>query len=314
VNSQLQRSAAQKVNKKRTTNVRYMKRSEICPARALRAFPQAKMMPPTPPEISSVRCKNRLCEIAAPDTGVQSATDLGVVVRSEDLGVASLALVGPAVGLGRADTVKTGEGGDLAEPATDKDVLEVVSVSGGKDLAEGAGVELVDHLAVGGDNRVHGVGLELLVVCKSLQAQLRTPSVNDALVAGIGSRRSRGGRGGSSLGAGGSGCLRLVDLGDSRDRGALLVDNGGGHDGSLVDGRSLSGLGLLLLLGEVDGMNDSLVDDVDVLDFLDLLGAGPVGNSESRAGKGEDGSGGAHFEVVEFVEVDNELTGVDWSV
>ena len=223
-----------------------------------------------------------------------------------------LAVVSPAVGLSGADTVKTGESGDLAEPATDEDVLEVVSVTRGEDLTERARVELVDHLAVGGDNTVLGVGLELSVIGKSLQAQLGAPGVNDSLVAGGGRRRSRGGGGGSSLGGRRSGCLRVLnnlgggrcrclrvlnDLGAGGGRGVLLVDNGGSYSRSLVGGGgSLGGLSVLLLAPSiVDGVNNSLVNDVNVLNLL-VLGLGPVGCCESRAGKGEDGSGGAHFD------------------
>lgn len=270
----------------------------------MRAFPQAKMMPPTPPGISSLCCVKYLSKIAAPDTGVQSATDLGVVVRGEDLSVTGLAVVGPAVGLGGTDAVKTGEGGDLAKPAADEDVLEVVSIAGSKDLAVRARVELVDHLAVGGDNGIHGVGLELGVVGKSLEAQLSAPCVDNALVARGSGRRSRSGRGRGLLGAGGSGsrCLRVLNdlgAGGGRGRGVLLVDNGGGHGRSLVDGGgSLGGLSrLLLAFGEVDSVNDRLVNDVNVLHLL-VLGLVVVGNGESRAGKGEDSSGGAHFDSV----------------
>ena len=58
-------------------------------------------------------------------------------------------------------------------------------------------------------------------------------------------------------------------------------------------------------------MNDSLVDDVNVLDLL-VFGLAPGGSGKSRAGKGEDGSGGAHFDIVGF-EVGSKLTGVDLS-
>jgi len=251
---------------------------------------------------------NRLSKIAAPDTSVQSTADLGVIVRGKDLSVTGLALVRPAIGLGGADTVKTGESRNLAEPATNENVLEVVSVTRGKDLAVRAGVELVDHLSVGGDNGVHGVGLELSVVGKRLQAHLCAPCVDNGLVAGGGGRRSgsRGGRGGRGLGAGGSRSLGvlLVDDGAGRSSGSrggrvLLVDNGG-HSGSLVDGSgSLGGLSRLgRALGVEDSVNDSLVNDVNVLDLL-VLGLGDlvVGSCESRAGKGEDGGGVTHFDI-----------------
>ena len=269
----------------------------------MRAFPQAKMMPPTPGNLIFVM-RDRLSKIAAPDASVQCTADLGVVVRGEDLSVTGLALVGPALGLGGADTVKAGERRHLAEPATDEDVLEVVSVTGGKNLTVRAGVELVDHLSVGGDNGVHSVGLELSVVGKRLHTHLRAPCVDNGLVAGGRRSGSRGGGGGRGLGAGGSRSLRvlLVDDGaggSSGNRGGrvLLVDNGG-HSRSLVDGsRGLGGLSRLgRALGVVDSVNDSLVNDVNVLDLL-VLGPGDfvVGGCESRAGKGEDGSGVTHF-------------------
>ena len=248
---------------------------------------------------------------------MQGASDLGVLVGGEDLSVAGLASVGPALGLLGADAVETGERGDLAEPAADEDVLEVVGVAGGKDLAEGAGVELVHHLAVGANDGVHGVGLELGVVLEGLHAHLGAPCVDDALVArGSGSSGS-GGRGGGLL-LGGAGGSRRGSRGRSDGRvlsvlglagggsGLGLLNVGGGHNGSLVGrgrGSLLGGLSGLGALGGVDGVNDSLVDDVDILDLLVLSGLGPgeVGGCDGRAGKGEDGGGVTHFDcVVEF--------------
>lgn len=270
------------------------------------------------PGISTPWYINRLSEIAAPNALVQSTTDLGVAVGGENLGVTSLTLVSPSLGLSGADTVKTRETRDLAEPATHEDVLEVISITRSKDLAVRTGVKLVDHLAVGGDNSVHGVGLKLSVVGKSLEAQLRTPSVDDTLVAGSSGRRSRGSRSDDSLSAGRGRCLGLVGSGAGRGRGVLFVDNSsygrglvysrGGLVGRLVGGLSVG----LLSLSEVDCVNDSLIDDVNVLDLL-VFGLAPGRSSESRAGKGEDGSGSAHFDSVRF-EVGNELTGIDLSV
>ena len=265
-----------------------------------------------PQKTPYVAQRSRLREVAAPDALVKSASDLGVRVGGEDLSVTGLASVGPALGLCGADAIETGERRHLAEPAADEDVLEVVSVAGSEDLTEGARVELVHHLAVGADDGVHGVGLELGVVREGLHAHLGAPCVDDALVA----RGSRGGgrRGGGLLG--GAGRSRRGSGGDGRvlsvfdfaggGSGRGLLDVGGGHDGSLVDwgrGSLLSGLSGLGALGGVDGVNDSLVNDVDILHLLVLSGLGPgeVGSGDGRAGKGEDGGGVTHFDcVVEF--------------
>lgn len=231
---------------------------------------------------------------------MQSTTDLGVVVGGKNLSVTGLAVVRPPVGLGGADTVKTGESGDLAKPAADEDVLEVVRVAGGEDLAEGAGVELVYHLAVGRNNGVHGVGLELGVVGKGLQAHLRTPSVNDGLVAGRSGRRSRS----FGLGAG----RGLVDdhfaAGSRRSLvlGRCGRGNGRCHVGGLVVCRR-GGLGLVCV--DIHGVNGGLVDDVYIHNLL-VLGV-ELGCRESSAGKGKDSNRSAHFDSVD-VEVDSELT------
>ena len=198
---------------------------------------------------------------------MQSAADLGVVVRGENLSVTSLALVSPALGLSGANTLKTREGRNLAEPAANEDVLKVISITRSKDLAVRAGVKLVDHLAVGGDNRVQGVGLELSVVGKGLEAHLRTPSVDDALVAGGRRGRSRSSRSDNGLGAGRCRCrcLSLVDNGAGGDRGVLLVDNGagGGRGVLLVDnssyGRSLVSSRGRLVLGLMGGLVGGLL-------------------------------------------------------
>jgi hypothetical protein len=89
----------------------------------------------------------RLCKIAAPDTVEPCATNLGVVVGGEDLGVAGLALVRPAFGHGGANTVKAGESGDLAEPSANEDGHEGLYgvLTRSENLTVGAGVELVRH-------------------------------------------------------------------------------------------------------------------------------------------------------------------------
>jgi len=131
-------------------------------------------------------------QIAAPDAVVKGATNLGVLRVSENLGVTGLALVCPSLGLRVAGTVETGKSGDLAEPSSDEDVLELVGGAGSEDLTVATGVKLVDHLAVALGNTVQGVGLELGVLLKGLETQLLAPLVNNSHVAGVGGGCLRG--------------------------------------------------------------------------------------------------------------------------
>lgn len=216
--------------------------------------------------------------------------------------MASLTLVRPSFGLGLANASEAGKSGDLAEPAADKDVLEVVLVAGGEDLAEGTGVELVNHLALAGRDGVLGVVLELLAVGEGLEAQLGAPLINDSLVAGVvgcgwgrfrlAGRGLRGWRAGSNVdGAGGGfgfGFRGLVDDGWHGRGLVVLLRNGGG--GGSWDAA----------LSYVDGVDDGLDDDVDVLDLLVhlLANVSEERDREGRAGKGDEGEsdGGTHFE------------------
>jgi hypothetical protein len=265
-----------------------------------------------------------LGKVAAPDTLVVLAADLGIVVGSENLSVTGLALVAPALGHGAADAVETGQGGDLAEPSTDEDVEErlEVGLAGGKDLAVGAGVELVLHDTVALNDDVHGVVLELGVALEGLHAHLRAPLGDDVHVA-------TGGRSRSSGGGGWLGCLagrgwgRRSVVGGGRRSG--LVDHGGGGLGRLaggrrgrrrrcVDGRAggldgsvghgalgrglvgrahgAGGLGDVVALSDVDSLDDGLNDNMDVLDVLVLVAVGTVrGSGERRASEGRDGEG-----------------------
>jgi hypothetical protein len=78
--------------KKRTRNVQY-RRSETNVQRTLCVLSSSHLYTPeeeTPHTLSELI---HLCKIAAPDTSVVGASNLGVVGRGEDLGVASLALV-----------------------------------------------------------------------------------------------------------------------------------------------------------------------------------------------------------------------------
>lgn len=142
---------------------------------------QAKDDPPRHPGGQSL-CL--VSEIATPDAVEESATDLGVRGVFENVGVTGLALVSPPLGLIVADAVETRQFWPLAKPSSDKDVLEVVGVTRGKDLTVGAGVELVLHLAGARFNAVHGVAGELCVLCKGLEAQVLAPLGDDSHVAG----------------------------------------------------------------------------------------------------------------------------------
>jgi hypothetical protein len=274
-----------------------------------------------------------LCKIAAPDTLVVLASDLGVVVGSEDLSVAGLALVAPALGHSAADAVKTGESGDLAEPATDENGEEGlhVGLAGGEDLTVSSRVELVLHDTVALNDNVHGVGLELGVALERLHAHLGAPLRDDVHVAtggssGRGSRgslsggwlgglagRSRrsslvaGGLGGRSVGSlsgGGLGGLAGGRWGrrsyvDSRAAGlSWRVDHGVLGRG-LVDSADGGRLGDFVALGDVDSLDDSCDDIDNVLDVLVLVAVSTVGwGGERRAREGGDGEsdGGAHFD------------------
>lgn len=127
---------------------------------------------------------------------MQSTADLAVAAGSEDLGVASLALIGPSIRLCSADTIEAGKGRDLAEPSSNEDVLKVGFGARGEDLTVSARVELVDHLTVAGDNRVQGISLKLGAVGESLEAQLGAPGVDNTLVTRVGCSRSSGVAGG----------------------------------------------------------------------------------------------------------------------
>lgn len=98
----------------------------------------------------------------------------------------SLTLVSPALGLCGTDTVKASHIRLLAKPTTDKDVQEVLRFTRSKDLAHGAFVELMNHLAVTIYCGLLGVRLKLAVALKLLQAKLATPLVNNGHVATAG--------------------------------------------------------------------------------------------------------------------------------
>jgi hypothetical protein len=213
--------------------------------------------------------------------------------------VAGLALVVPALGELGADTVETGEGGHFAEPATDEDTLELVVLSGSKDLAVGAGVELVPHDAVAVNDDLEGVGLELRRELELLKAELGAPLGDNIHVASsgwLGRRRGRrggsrsrsrsglrSGRGSGGRSVGGVGGSRLGSL-DLVDRGLSLVDGGGSRGG-----RALAGGGLRSALGNVDSVKDGLDDNTTVLRGL-LNGVSVVGRGgERRASKGGEG-------------------------
>lgn len=106
--------------------------------------------------------------------------------------MASLALVVPALGELRAGIAEAGEVGHLAEPSTDEDVLELVGVAGGEDLAKGALVELVHHFTVTLNDDIESVGLELSGELERAEAELGAPLSDYIHVASSG--RSWGGR------------------------------------------------------------------------------------------------------------------------
>lgn len=235
----------------------------------------------------------RLSQIAAPDARLAAAANLAVAGRGEDIGVARLAHVVPAVGGRRADAVHAGHVRALAEPAADEDVVELVGLTGGEHLAHGAVVELVHHLAVALAGRLECVLLELGAVSELLQAELAAPFVDDVHVAA--------GLGGLWVGfLGGFGC-GLVDLGAGRrgrrrrGRGAglglglglgSLNDDRGGGGGRRRRGRDVgSGLRLVLLSG-VDGddgsFHDGVPDDVHVAAVGGRSGHGRTRNGEER--------------------------------
>jgi hypothetical protein len=242
-----------------------------------------------------------LCKIAAPDTLVVLASDLGVVVGSEDLSVAGLALVAPALGHSAADAVKTGESGDLAEPATDENGEEGlhVGLAGGEDLTVSSRVELVLHDTVALNDNVHGVGLELGVALERLHAHLGAPLRDDVHVATGGSsgRGSRGSLSGGWLGSLAGRSRRSYV--DSRAAGlSWRVDHGVLGRG-LVDSADGGRLGDFVALGDVDSLDDSCDDIDNVLDVLVLVAVSTVGwGGERRAREGGDGEsdGGAHFD------------------
>lgn len=94
----------------------------------------------------------------------------------------------PALAGGFADAVQARGVGPLAQPAADKDAPEAVvgGVAGAEDLAVGARVELVDHLAVGGDDRLARVALEFGVVDELGFAHLLPPVTYDVHVVCLG--------------------------------------------------------------------------------------------------------------------------------
>lgn len=259
---------------------------------------------------------NHLSKIASPDTFEKSASDLAVVGRGEDLGVAGLTHVGPTLGLSGANTVESRKGGNFAKPATDEDVLKVVSRARRKNLAVCAGVELVRHDTRGRLDTVQGVILELRVLGELGQTELRAPGVDNGHVAGSGGNgRSRGN--GRNRGDGSNG--RVGNLDDGRcgvlDRGGrgglvgasavtasgsgsglrLLVDDSGVDGGHLVSSGGDGGWGVdTFNLGDVDGLELGLDDNVDNVN----------GSSEDTGCKGSDrkSESRTHFDrfLVEF--------------
>jgi hypothetical protein len=143
--------------------------------------------------------RSDLSKIARPDTVTKTATDLGVGAAGEDLRVTSLALVIPTLIGSVASRAETWKTGDLAEPATNEDRLEVAGVTRSHDLSHGARVELVLELAAGGVGCILSIGLQGAVFGQSRHAHGSAPFVDNAHVvaasAAEGSTRSAGAAG-----------------------------------------------------------------------------------------------------------------------
>ena len=255
----------------------------------------------------------RLSNVAAPDALCVGASDLGVVLAGEDVGVASLAVVGPALGHISADAVQAGHVGPLAEPATDEDALELVGLSGGEDLAEGAGVELVLHLAVAIIARLEGVGLEGGVLGELGETELGAPGVDCAHVSRVGrwgsrsrARRGLGLRLRLGLGRGrGLGLRRRLWLGlRLRFRRGLRLGlwlGLGGRLGTGVVTRAptvpVSRSGSRRGLSSVDGLTIGTDDDGDDGSLVDDDGSLRAGSGDgcTREGEHTESSVGVHF-------------------
>lgn len=123
-----------------------------------------------------------LSQIASPDTIGERATNLGVSSRGKDVGVASLTIVGPTLGHSGTDTIETSEVRSLAEPATDENLLKLVCATRRKNLSEGAGVELVNHLTISIDGCLESVGLESVALGERAHTQLASPFVDNSHV------------------------------------------------------------------------------------------------------------------------------------
>jgi len=248
-----------------------------------------------------------LSKIASPDATGVSATDLGVVVGSEDISVTGLATISPAFAEFVADAVEAGEVGPLAEPAANEAPGELVGLSGSKDLTEGTGEELVDHLAIAVGSGLEGIGFEGGVMGKLLEAQLCAPLLDNAHVAvGLGgfwcwrwgrSLRRRSGsfrgrsRSRSFIHGGRGGSRNLYDLGrGSRSRSRSAFNDGGVDDLGARPGPMLLDDGRLSRSRSIaiddDGDDSGLVDDLDFVDD-NLLVAITVRSGEGGAGKGE---------------------------
>jgi hypothetical protein len=217
-----------------------------------------------------------------------------------------------------AGTVETGGVGPLAEPSTKVDVLELVLLAFSKNLAVNAGVELVLHHTGGGLDGVHGGTLKLGAVGKLLETHLGAPLGDYVHVASSGRSRLGGGLGSVGGLRSGSVCgLRSRSVGGlSRRRGLVcghrydrvrigrlrhwLLDNGGGGGSSrcyIGGGRS----GNRVALGDVDGLDDSLDNDVDVLDGLVSVAVTVARSGDGSASKGGDSESGAHVDSLGLV-------------
>lgn len=168
-------------------------------------------------------------------------------------------------------------------------------------MSHGAGVELVDHLAIAVGSSLASIGLEGAVADEVLQAQFAAVFIDDGHVTGVGGWRRRWDR---CRGRDDGRCNGRLDLGRRRGRSDNLgaFDDGGVDDLGrprcvLDDHRGGSWLGSAAL----DNDSDGLVDDVDI--GSDAVPA--VGDSKGRSRKREDRESldGVHGGLVVVIEL-----------
>jgi hypothetical protein len=186
-------------------------------------------------------------------------------------------------------------------------VLELAGLARSEHLGEGTGVQLVHHLAVAILGSLEGIGFELVVVLEGVQLELLAPLVDGVHVAtGRRGSRSRGGSGlwsrsGSWLwaGCGLRSWLRLGSRGEHwlLSRLGLRLDWSGSLSGAVVT------VTLITLSADYDCVDNSLIDNVDILTFLVTNGCG---SSEDGTREGEERKSldSVHFDVGDIESID----------